>query len=82
VIIELRFWIDRPTPPRRWQATNGAVEAVTAAFREEGIESPFAQRELTGRAEMGGFRAVGAEPEAPSGASDRPRPAADGDPED
>lgn len=55
VILELRFWIDRPTPQQKWRATAGVVEAVKQAFDREGIEIPFPQRELSGRAETGGF---------------------------
>jgi small-conductance mechanosensitive channel len=56
VVLELRFWIDRPMPPRKWQAIDNVVRAVKTAFDEEGIKIPFPQRELSGRAETGGFR--------------------------
>jgi small-conductance mechanosensitive channel len=56
VVIELRFWIDRPTPQQKWRATSSVVRAVKRAYDEAGIKIPFPQRELTGRAETDGFR--------------------------
>jgi small-conductance mechanosensitive channel len=56
VVLEMRFWIDRPTPPRKWRAIDAVVRAVKEAFEAEDIKIPFPQRELSGRAETGGFR--------------------------
>jgi small conductance mechanosensitive channel len=56
VTLELRFWIDKPSARRRWQARAGVIRAVKAAFEEAGIKIPFPQRELSGRAETDGFR--------------------------
>jgi small-conductance mechanosensitive channel len=51
VVLELRFWIDHPTPPRKWQAVSAVVQAVKAAFDEEDISIPFPQRTLKVREE-------------------------------
>jgi small-conductance mechanosensitive channel len=51
VVLELRFWIDHPTPPRKWQAVSAVVQAVKAAFDEAGISIPFPQRTLKVREE-------------------------------
>lgn len=50
VILEMRFWIDRPTPPRKWRATQAVIHRVKERFAEEGIKIPFPQRELSDRA--------------------------------
>lgn len=49
VVLELRFWIDRPTPPRKWRATREVINGVKRSFDEEGIKVPFPQRELSDR---------------------------------
>ena len=49
VVLELRFWIDHPTPPRKWRAVSQVVSAVKTAFDEEGIVVPFPQRRFSVR---------------------------------
>ena len=61
VVLEMRFWIDRPTPPRRWRAISDVIHCVKKRFDEEGIKIPYPQRELSGRAETDGFRVRNAE---------------------
>jgi len=51
VVLELRFWIDHPTPPRKWRAVSAVVRAVKATFDEEDISIPFPQRTLKVRDE-------------------------------
>lgn len=63
VILELRFWIDRPSSRRRWRATTAVIAAVKHAFDREGIKIPVPQREVAGRDETGGFRVVGDYPD-------------------
>jgi len=74
VILELRFWIDHPTPARKWRAIAEVVEAVKTAFETEGIKIPFPQRELSGRAETGGFRVHGSMPRTDSRDEVEPSP--------
>ncbi|MFB6083455.1 MAG: mechanosensitive ion channel family protein [Halorientalis sp.] len=76
VVLEMRFWIENPTPPKRWRTQAEVVERVKTAFDREGIEIPFPQRELSGRAGNGGFRIDdrGDEPIRTDGADgDQPR---------
>lgn len=53
VVLEMRFWIEQPTPPKRWRAQAEVVQRVKTAFERKGIESPFPQRTLSGRTQTG-----------------------------
>ncbi|MFC6717381.1 mechanosensitive ion channel family protein [Natrialbaceae archaeon GCM10025810] len=69
VVLGVRFWIDRPTSRRMWRARTAAIGAIKDAFGDEGIKIPFPQRELSGRAETGGFRVTGDSSTLPGGES-------------
>jgi small conductance mechanosensitive channel len=56
IVLELRFWIGKPSARRRAKARSAAVRAVKEAYAREEIKIPFPQRELMGRSEAGGFR--------------------------
>jgi small conductance mechanosensitive channel len=56
IVLEVRFWIDKPSSRRRWRAKQAVIKAINDAFDREGIKIPYPQRELSGRAETGGFR--------------------------
>ncbi|MFB6119688.1 MAG: mechanosensitive ion channel family protein [Halobacteriaceae archaeon] len=60
VVLGLRVWIDKPSARRRWRARTAVIREVKAAFDEEDIKIPFPQREMSGRAETGGFRVADA----------------------
>jgi hypothetical protein len=67
VALTLRFWIADPSIERKWAAQNAVVDAVKAAFEEEGVKIPYPQRELTGREETGGLRVASNGAEATPG---------------
>lgn len=56
VVLGLRFWIENPTPQRKWRAVQAVVHGVKTKFGNEGIKIPFPQRELTRRQADRGFR--------------------------
>ena len=56
VVLECRFWIDRPSAPKRTLATASVVRTVKTALDDAGIKIPYPQREVMGREETDGFR--------------------------
>ncbi len=82
VLLDLRFWIDKPSARRRWRAQTAVITAVKSAFDEEGVKIPFPQREVSGRQETGGFR-VREQPEGDTRADANPQSPVDApEPED
>ena len=65
IVLGVRGWIDNPSARRRWAARTEMMAAIKQAFADHDIKIPFPQRELSGRAETGGFRL--AESEASTG---------------
>lgn len=55
ISLQLRFWIARPTIAWEVKARSAVVSEVKSAFDRAGIKIPYPQRELSGRAETGGF---------------------------
>jgi small-conductance mechanosensitive channel len=53
IVLELRYWIEHPSPPRKWRAVSGVVTGVKEAFDEADITVPFPQRELSARDSTG-----------------------------
>ena len=64
IVLELRFWIDKPSARRRAKATSAAIRAVKEAFESAEIKIPYPQREVSDRAESSGFRVADTTPPA------------------
>lgn len=67
MVLEMRVWIEEPTPQRKWLATQAVIYAVREAFNQEDVKIPFPQRELTGRKEDDGLRVFDSAREPTSG---------------
>ncbi|MDZ5812788.1 mechanosensitive ion channel family protein [Halorubrum sp. AD140] len=53
ILLDLRFWIDPPTPQARWRSKAAAVEAIQRRFAEAGITIPYPQQTVSYPPETG-----------------------------
>jgi small-conductance mechanosensitive channel len=47
IVLDLRYWIDPPTPQARWRSRAAVVNAIQHRFSDEGISIPFPQRTVS-----------------------------------
>ncbi|GAA0715415.1 small-conductance mechanosensitive channel [Halorubrum trapanicum] len=47
ILLDLRFWIDPPTPQARWRSKAVAVERIQERFADAGISIPYPQRTVS-----------------------------------
>jgi len=47
ILLDLRFWIDPPTPQARWRSKATAVEEIQHRFAEADISIPYPQRTVS-----------------------------------
>ncbi|EMA65445.1 mechanosensitive ion channel family protein [Halorubrum kocurii] len=47
ILLDLRFWIDPPTPQARWRSKATAVERIQDRFVDAGISIPYPQRTIS-----------------------------------
>jgi small-conductance mechanosensitive channel len=47
ILLDLRFWIDPPTPQARWRSKAAAVEEIQERFADAGISIPYPQRTVS-----------------------------------
>ncbi|ELZ45794.1 MscS Mechanosensitive ion channel [Halorubrum californiense DSM 19288] len=47
ILLDLRFWIDPPTPQARWRSKALAVERIQDRFADAGISIPYPQRTVS-----------------------------------
>lgn len=54
ILLDLRFWIDPPTPQARWRSKATAVEEIQDRFANAGISIPYPQRTVSHPPETSG----------------------------
>ncbi|TKX75939.1 mechanosensitive ion channel family protein [Halorubrum sp. GN11_10-6_MGM] len=47
ILLDLRYWIDPPTPQARWRSKAIAVERIQERFADAGISIPYPQRTVS-----------------------------------
>ena len=47
ILLDLRFWIDPPTPQARWRSKAAAVDQIQDRFADAGISIPYPQRTVS-----------------------------------
>ncbi|WP_241686083.1 mechanosensitive ion channel family protein [Halorubrum amylolyticum] len=47
ILLDLRFWIEPPTPQARWRSKATAVELIQDRFADAGISIPYPQRTVS-----------------------------------
>ncbi|TKX54662.1 mechanosensitive ion channel family protein [Halorubrum sp. SP3] len=47
ILLDLRFWIDPPTPQARWRSKATVVERIQDRFADAGISIPYPQRTVS-----------------------------------
>lgn len=47
IVLDLRFWIDPPTPQARWRSKATAVKEIQRRFADAGITIPYPQRTVS-----------------------------------
>lgn len=47
ILLDLRFWIDPPTPQARWRSKSTAVTEIQRRFADAGITIPYPQRTVS-----------------------------------